>query len=142
MDLIDAGLRTLIVPLKDLKTEISAFPDEKRLKAFCEGNGIDIVLVYSLEVEDPDSFAHTRVFAPRFGYLEDPATGSGNAAFGHYLLKYGMWDGRDERVEQGGMDRAYNQIRLVTRGGAVLFGGRATVRIEGVYYLKTPEGGA
>jgi PhzF family phenazine biosynthesis protein len=134
VDRIDAGIKTLIVPLADLKTEVSIFPDQQNLKVFCEVNGIDIVLAYCMETARPDSIAHTRVFAPRFGYLEDPATGSGNSAFGYYLLKNGLWDGADARVEQGGEDRVFNEVRLSLANGAVLFGGSATVRIEGVYY--------
>ncbi len=134
IDRINAGLNTLIVPLADLKTEVSIFPDERRLKAFCEGNGVDIVLIYSMETARPDSVAHTRVFAPKFGYLEDPATGSGNSAFGSYMLKNGLWDGSDCRVEQGGEDRVFNEVRLACADGQVLFGGSATVRIEGVHY--------
>ena len=34
IDIIDAGLRTLIVPITDLNTEISIFPDIDRLKEF------------------------------------------------------------------------------------------------------------
>ncbi len=135
IDLIDAGLRTLIVPLCDLETEISIFPDEQRLKAFCRESGIDIILIFCLQTQQPDHHAHTRVFAPKFGYLEDPATGSGNSAFGYYLLKNKLWDGRDICLEQGGRDRVFNDIRLSTLGGAVLFGGGATVRIDGVYYV-------
>ena len=134
IDRIDAGLKTLIVPLADLKTEVSIFPDEQRLKAFCAANGVDIVLVYSMEAAKPDNIAHTRVFAPKFGYLEDPATGSGNSAFGYYLLKNRLWDGVDCLIEQGGKDRVFNGVRLSCANGAVLFGGSATVRIEGVYY--------
>jgi PhzF family phenazine biosynthesis protein len=135
VDLIDAGLRTLIVPLKGLAAEITVFPEEARLKRFCEARGIDIVLIFSTEVRDRDNCAHTRVFAPRFGYLEDPATGSGSAAFGHYLLKYALWDGRDISVEQGGCDRVFNRVFLTAAGGDVRVGGSATVRIEGVYHV-------
>ncbi len=134
VDRIDAGLKTLIVPIADLTTEVSIFPDQQALKVFCEANGIDIVLAYCMETARKGRIAHTRVFAPRFGYLEDPATGSGNSAFGYYLLKKGLWDGSDARVEQGGEDRVFNEVRLSLSNGAVLFGGSATVRIEGVYY--------
>jgi PhzF family phenazine biosynthesis protein len=137
IDCINAGLNTLIVPLEDLNTEVSIFPDERRLKAFCGDHGIDIVLVYSIETARPDSIAHTRVFAPKFGYLEDPATGSGNSAFGYYMLKNGLWDGADLSVEQGGKDRAFNEVRLSRADGQVLFGGSATVRIVGEHYWET-----
>lgn len=135
IDIIDAGLRTLIVPITDLNTEISIFPDIDRLKEFCISNNMDIILIYSLDVKGDGCIAHTRVFAPKFGYLEDPATGSGNSAFGYYMLKYGLWDGSDCQIEQGGNDRVYNSIQLSSLNGRVLFGGGATIRIDGIYYV-------
>jgi len=30
--------------------------------------------------------------APKFGYLEDLATGLGNSAMGYYMLKNQLWD--------------------------------------------------
>ena len=135
VDFIDAGLKTLIVPLNNYNLEISIFPDEKQLKRFCIDKGIDIVLIFTKETGQAGFIAHTRVFAPKFGYLEDPATGSGNSAFGNYMLKNGLWDGSPVAVEQGGNDRIFNTVRLTTQGKDVLFGGRATLRIDGVYLL-------
>ncbi len=133
--IIDAGLRTLIVPIADLETEISVFPDEQLLKAYCEGNDIDIILIFSKQTADANTFAHTRVFAPKFGYLEDPATGSGNSAFANYLLSQNLWDGHPVTIEQGGNNRIFNSVKLKQSNGQVLFGGKATVRIEGEYFL-------
>jgi len=135
IDLIDAGLRTLIVPLVNLDDEITVFPNEQRLKDFCLNNGIDIILIYTLETDNPQNMAHTRVFAPKFGYLEDPATGSGNSAFGYYMLKNGIWDGKPITIEQGGKDRIFNTVNLAYRNNQMLFGGKATTRIKGVYYV-------
>ena len=135
IDLIDAGLRTLTVPLVHLDDGISVFPDERRLKEFCLHHGIDIVLIFTLETANPQNMAHTRVFAPKFGYLEDPATGSGNSAFGYYMLKNGIWDGKPITIEQGGKDRVFNTVHLAYRNQQMLFGGKATTRIKGVYYL-------
>ena len=56
--IIDAGLRTLIVPIADLETEISVFPNEQELKIFCKGNDIDIILIFSKQTTDADAFAH------------------------------------------------------------------------------------
>jgi PhzF family phenazine biosynthesis protein len=135
IDLIDAGLKTLILPLVNLDDEITVFPNEPRLKNFCLNNGIDIILIYTLETENPQNMAHTRVFAPKFGYLEDPATGSGNSAFGYYMLKNGIWDGKPITIEQGGADRIFNIVNLTYRNNQMLFGGKATTRIKGVYYV-------
>ena len=133
--LIDAGLRTLLVPIGDLETEISVYPDESSLKEFTLDNDIDIILIFSMETADEAAFSHTRVFAPKFGYLEDPATGSGNSAFADYLLSEGLWDGHPITVEQGGNNRIFNSVKLKYLNGKVWFGGRATKKIEGVYLV-------
>ena len=133
--IIDAGLRTLIVPITDLESEISVFPYEKKLKVFCEGNDIDIILIFSMQTADTGAFAHTRVFAPKFGYLEDPATGSGNSAFANYLLSENLWNGVPITIEQGGNDRIFNSVKVKYSDGQVLFGGKSTIRIEGDYLI-------
>ena len=38
-------------------------------------------------------------------------------------------------IEQGGNDRIFNSVKLKYSNGQVLFGGKATVRIEGDYLL-------
>lgn len=135
IDFINAGLATLIVPIEKLEDEINIFPSEKSLKDFCLKNDIDIILIFSKETTKEENIAHTRVFAPKFGYLEDPATGSGNSAFGYYMLKNNMWFGEPVSIEQGGCDREFNNVKLAIKDGKVLFGGSATTRIEGKYYI-------
>ena len=135
VDFIDAGLRTLIVPISEFHNEISIFPTESELKTFCLENQIDIVLIFCKTTSSSGYIAHTRVFAPKFGYLEDPATGSGNSAFGNYLLKYNLWDGSPVSIEQGGENIAFNTIRLKLKNSEVMFGGKAKVSIEGNYFL-------
>lgn len=132
---IDAGLRTLIVPIKELDEEISLFPDREALRLFCEMHGIDIILIFCMNTGS-EAKAHTRVFAPRFGYLEDPATGSGNSAFGYYMLQMQIWDGEPVKIEQGGNNIVFNEVRLKCLDDSVLFGGRASLRIAGEYYLN------
>jgi PhzF family phenazine biosynthesis protein len=137
--LINAGLNTLIVPLSGLSTCLEMKPGEAKLKGFCLDNGIDIVLVFSQETAGRDNDFRTRVFAPKYGYLEDPATGSGNSAFGYYLLKQGAWEGGTLNIEQNNSFNNPNTVKLSTvkkdGGVRVLFGGAAMVKIEGQYKL-------
>jgi PhzF family phenazine biosynthesis protein len=137
--LVNAGLATLLVPLTSLDTLLSLHPDQKHLREFCLANSIEIILVFSGEVSIKENNYRTRVFAPVFGYLEDPATGSGNAALGYYLLHAGTWDGHMIRIEQGRSRERPNIIRLVSDASkvqrSVFFGGNAKVRIEGDYLL-------
>ena len=135
IDFIDAGLRTLIVPISNLDREISLYPDEAQLKAFCLNNGIDTILIFTMETALEGYIAHTRVFAPKFGYLEDPATGSGNSAFGYYLIKNDLWNGSSAAIEQGGDCFSYNIVKIKHSEDKLLFGGRASVIIEGNYFV-------
>ena len=136
---INAGLTTLIVPVDTLDTLLSIHPDQQHLKEFCLANGIEIILVFSTATSKAGNSYRTRVFTPIFGYLEDPATGSGNAALGYYLLKEGTWDGCIIAIEQGKSREHPNIIRIVSDASkvqrSVFFGGNAVVRIEGEYLL-------
>lgn len=139
--IVNAGLETLIVPIKRLNGILSISPVLDELKEFCIENSIDIITVYSDEVVDKKNRFRTRVFAPTFGYLEDPATGSGNSAFGYYLLKNKIWDGAFMLLEQNGSFENPNIIKLMAKDTEdaklqVVFGGGAIVRIDGEYILE------
>ena len=135
---IDGGLRTLIVPMASLMDCIDLFPDQEKLRIFSMEKDFDIVHVYTDEVSTKGTKYRTRVFAPKYGYLEDPATGSGNSAFGYYIIDEGMWED-DFLIEQGPSRNSPNIVRIRRligeRADRILFGGSATTRIEGKYHL-------
>ncbi|PKN69105.1 MAG: PhzF family phenazine biosynthesis protein [Deltaproteobacteria bacterium HGW-Deltaproteobacteria-10] len=137
--LINAGLNTLIVPIKKLKFCLAIMPDQFKLKDFCLENGIDIILIFTDDVANKKNKFRTRVFAPKFGYLEDPATGSGNSAFGNYLLQNNLWDGALLNIEQNSSYDSPNIVKLDTAINKeeknVIFGGAGVVRIQGIYNL-------
>lgn len=138
--IVNAGLQTLIVPINTLQATLTVLPRLETLKQFCQDNAIDIITMFTDEVADKSNAYRTRIFAPTFGYLEDPATGSGNAAFGHYLLQNGQWDGKSMALEQNGEYAKPNIVKLATKfdeqsESQVIFGGGAIVRIEGTYFL-------
>ena len=137
---INAGLETLLVPITDLESTLSIQPDEQQLKHFCEIHGIDIITIFTEETALKDAGWRSRVFAPRFGYLEDPATGSGNSALGHYLLRHRLWLGKILKIEQNSEHNRPNIVKLMSKGEEVpirvLFGGAAIRRIEGWYFLQ------
>jgi PhzF family phenazine biosynthesis protein len=139
ISVINAGLATLLVPLRSLATLLSIHPDPLHLREFCSRHGIEIVLIHTHETSTTGASYRTRVFAPVFGYLEDPATGSGNAAFGYYLLAAQKWDGKLLTIEQGSNRDHPNIISLISDASekqrTVFFGGNAVVRIEGEYLL-------
>lgn len=139
VSIVNAGLETLIVPVIDLASILSISPDTQELKSYCLSNAIDIITVFTNETAFKSSQFRTRVFAPTFGYLEDPATGSGNAALGHYLIANDKWDGGPVSIEQNGSRDKPNVVKLVAHHDGnqhkVLFGGSALVRIDGIYHM-------
>ncbi len=139
--IVNAGLETLIVPLANLEAILSVEPDLETLKAFCVDIGADIAILYTDETVNRKCRYRTRVFATTFGYLEDPATGSGNSALGYYLLQHGMWDGQSIRLEQNGLRDKPNFVQLLTKqtgegNTQVWFGGGAVLKIDGHYILS------
>lgn len=141
VSIVNAGLETLVVPIKDLNTLLSLSPEFRALKRFCQEQAIDVITVFTDDVADRGNAYRTRVFAPPFGYLEDPATGSGNAALGYYLLKNQRWDGRPISLEQNSSLDKPNIVKLTTTSNEkkemiVVFGGGAVTRIQGEYFLS------
>lgn len=112
VSIINAGLSTLIVPIKTLNSTLEIGPNLEELKEFCSTSEIDIIEVFTTDVADKKNNYRTRVFAPTFGYLEDPATGSGNSAFGYYLLNNEMWTGTTITIEQNGLRDKFNIVKL------------------------------
>jgi len=140
VELIDAGLKTLLVPINNLDALLEISPELERLKEFCEYNGIDIVEVFTPETCNKKNHYRARVFPATFGYLEDPATGSGNSAFGYYLMNNGLWTHSTMVIEQNASRERYNIIKLQKKqddlgNDRIIFGGGAITRIEGFYHL-------
>lgn len=138
--LVNAGLNVLLIPLTTLEAVLAVQPDLETLRDYCLAMGADVAMVFTPDVHNPAHRYRTRVFAATFGYLEDPATGVGNAALGYYLLRRNRWDGAPITIEQGPERVHANLVRLRTAMDdqglqRVLFGGSATVRIEGEYLL-------
>jgi PhzF family phenazine biosynthesis protein len=141
ISIVNAGLSTLIVPIAGLDAILKISPDIEPLKSFCGKSGIDIIEVFTHEVSSGLNSYRTRVFAPTFGYLEDPATGSGNSALGYYLFKNGKFNTETISIEQNNDRNRFNIVKLkkkrdIEGNWRILFGGGAITRIDGTYYLQ------
>lgn len=138
ISVINAGLSTLIVPITNLESILAISPNLEELKEYCFRQGVDIIEVFTSNVREKKNDYRTRVFAPTFGYIEDPATGSGNSAFGYYLINNNLWTTETLTIEQNGFIDNFNIVRLQKQidgnnNQRVCFGGGAITRIEGKY---------
>ncbi len=140
VSIINAGLETLLLPIKSSDAILNISPDINELKLFCLQSKIDIIEVFTPDVIDSHNMYRVRVFAPKFGYLEDPATGSGNSAFGYYLVTNNKFDREMITIEQNGDMHRFNVVKLrkdldTDNRVRIFFGGSAIKRVEGSYFL-------
>ncbi|MCJ7817375.1 MAG: PhzF family phenazine biosynthesis protein [Candidatus Thorarchaeota archaeon] len=142
---VSTGNPFLIVPLKSLASVQKADPNGKEIIKALDGAISQDVLIFSTETIHSDSDAHARVFAPAFGVLEDPATGSAIGPLGAYLEHHDIihthTHGEVFTIEQGyEMNRPSKlKVQLEKRKQKVnvLVSGRVRATAEGNFYLKT-----
>jgi len=91
IQVVSCGLRLIFVPLRDRETVDRAVSDSaafRRLMTELKEN----VPIFLFAVLPPGSEAtvYSRMFAPEFGIVEDPATGSATGPLGCYLVEHGL----------------------------------------------------
>ena len=131
----------LVVPVRDLAAMASLVPDFGGISALRERLGIDTVVVFTLETENPEGTVRCRDFCPGVGTDEAAATGTTNRALACYLLRHGLIDAGQDGVfpvvsEQGYEMGRPSEVRteLTLMAGeltSVKVGGIATRTLEG-----------
>jgi trans-2,3-dihydro-3-hydroxyanthranilate isomerase len=133
-----AGNAFTFVPVRGLEVMPRCAVDLARFEQVFGAEGPGAAFVFCREAQRKGSAFHARMFAPGFGVLEDPATGSAVAAFAGYLAATGRYaDGTHVvRIEQGfEMGRpSLIELTIQMRGGALVhasIAGDAVVVTEG-----------
>jgi len=141
---VSTGNPFLIVPLKSLSSVQKADPNGKEIIKALDGTISPDVLIFSTETLHNDSDAHVRVFAPAFGVLEDPATGSAIGPLGAFLEHHDVipahTHGEAFSIEQGYEMKRPSKLKVQVvkkkQKVDVLVSGRVRVTAEGNFYLK------
>jgi trans-2,3-dihydro-3-hydroxyanthranilate isomerase len=91
---ISCGVPYLMVPLRDRQTVDRAVSDTAAFRRFMSAVGLDLaIFLFSVEPKGAPETAYSRMFAPEFGIIEDPATGSASGPLGCYLVRHGVVSG-------------------------------------------------
>ena len=98
---VSVGVPFIMVALKSAEAVTRARLSLEKMDAACPETEVREVMVFSLNEEGAEVTAHTRMFAPRFGIIEDPATGSAQGPLGAYLIHHGLITNRSLLNEQG-----------------------------------------
>ena len=104
LQVVSTGLPVLIVPVRTLTAVRSIIPEASAITTVCERFGANGIMVFTTVTVESFATVHARMFAPKIGILEDPATGSAAGALGAYLVHHGIADvgpTTDILVEQG-----------------------------------------
>lgn len=136
-----AGLPFAFVPVRDLEAIARAAANPAAWAAAFAGEA-SAAYLYCRETAASDRHFHARMFAPRFGIAEDPATGSAAAAFAGVVRRFDEPPAGSHRyvIEQGFEMKRPSLITLEVdiEGGqiaAARIGGDAVVVAEGTLNL-------
>jgi trans-2,3-dihydro-3-hydroxyanthranilate isomerase len=126
------------IPMRDIDAVRRCRIVEPAWDAAFEGGGRSFAFIFSKQTEDAANNFHARMFAPRAGVPEDPATGSAAAAFAGFCAQsLSLPDGDHRFVTEQGYEMARpSRIELCVsmRQGTLLsasVGGPATIITEG-----------
>jgi len=130
-----SGLPFLMVPLRTREALGRAKPRGDRLASLV-GDAARGVYLWTTDAERPGSHARARMFAPRLGVIEDPATGSANGPFAAYLHRHGVVPGSTIVTEQGFEMGRPSLLRAVVGQGTVRVGGECVLVGQGTIEVE------
>src|SRR6185503_8596601 len=74
---VSCGVPFLLVPLRDRQTVDRAISDAAAFRRLTAATKLDrAIFMFSIDTASSSETAYSRMFAPEFGIIEDPATGS------------------------------------------------------------------
>jgi trans-2,3-dihydro-3-hydroxyanthranilate isomerase len=139
LQVVSTGLPVLIVPVRTLTAVRSINPDASAIINVSERFGANGIMVFTTVTVESFASVHARMFAPKIGILEDPATGSAGGALGAYLVQNGVVEvgpTTDVLIEQGyEIDRPSRILVQVKSDDEVIqgvtVGGQCVMVVEG-----------
>ncbi len=116
VQMLTAGISTLIVPIKNLDALKRSRLDLDAHAPLSARGFPSLVYLFCRETLDDRNDLCVRFFFEAHGVREDPATGNGAAFLGHYLLEHGLFgDKLSLRIEQGHEVRRPSLVLLRAR---------------------------
>ncbi len=95
---VSTGLPFLFVPIRSREAVDRAGSDVSAHRRLMSSIGVDLgIFLFAVLPPGSPETAYSRMFAPTFGMVEDPATGSASGALGCYLVRHGLVTGDASR---------------------------------------------
>jgi trans-2,3-dihydro-3-hydroxyanthranilate isomerase len=91
---VSTGLPFLFVPIRSRDAVDRASSDVTAHRRLMSSIGVDLgIFLFAVLPPGSAETAYSRMFAPTFGMIEDPATGSASGALGCYLVRHRLVTG-------------------------------------------------
>lgn len=129
-----AGVPVNFIPVRDLEAIARAVPDAARFDVAFGKHGRSVAYLYCGETSNNGHHFHARMFAPKLGIQEDPATGAAAAAFAgivaettrpddgthRFVIEQGYEMGRPSQIELGMTMEGGTLMRATIGGSAII----------------------
>lgn len=135
---VSCGVPFLIVPIRSREAVDQATSDASAFRRFVVSTGINLpIFLFAMSPPGSPDTVYSRMFAPEFGIVEDPATGSASGPLGCYLVRHrlvpgeaasriiclqGVAMGRPSRIHVSIASRSDEIVEVKVGGQAVLVG--------------------
>lgn len=135
---VSCGVPFLIVPIRNREAVDRALSDASAFRRLTASTGIDLpIFLFAISPPGSPETVYSRMFAPEFGIIEDPATGGAGGPLGCYLVRHqlvsgdaarriislqGAAMGRPSRIHISIEERAGEIVEVKVGGQAVLVG--------------------
>ena len=137
--LLSAGNPTLYIAAKDVTAVDRASMEMQRLDLL-RGKGGEPVCVFIFA--RTAAGAYSRMFAPEFGVIEDPATGSSTGPLAEFMMRRGLISGADgqrfvseQGVKMGRRSLLHVEIHGARGSEGIDVGGHVTPLVEATMHL-------
>ncbi|MDG6229471.1 MAG: PhzF family phenazine biosynthesis protein [Candidatus Thermoplasmatota archaeon] len=124
---VSTGLFTLPICVRSFDVLRDIEPDFQLIKHFCNFIGVGSLHVFTFDTLDSSSIYHARNFAPVYGVLEDPVTGTANGAVASYLFHKGYVTQEQVICEQGDIIGRAGRVTVDLSLPRVQVGGHAVI---------------
>src|SRR5205809_5231 len=92
--MVSCGVPFLFVPLRDPDTVDRAVSDAAAFRRLAGTLGQELaIFLFAVLPSGSEATTYSRMFAPAFGIIEDPATGAATGPLGCYLVEHGLVTG-------------------------------------------------
>jgi trans-2,3-dihydro-3-hydroxyanthranilate isomerase len=134
---VSCGVPYLLVPLPSREMVDQAACDTAAFRRLAASTGIEAIYLFAMLPPGSPGTVYSRMFAPEFGIIEDPATGSASGPLGGYLVRHrlvagdaarsivnlqGVAMGRPSRIHIAIGERGGKIVEVKVGGTAVLVG--------------------